>query len=103
MANGNQEGFTCLQLSARVEVIIDKKDAHCQLDHLQECIHFVVENSGFPCAGGWNQVLINDGENVIANLGKLLFHLVPIVLDALHIFLIALALLLLLNGRHDPP
>jgi len=69
----------------------------------EEIVHLVVEHGGFACTGWRNQVLINDGENVTANLGQLLLYLVPIILNTPDIFVIALALLFLFYGGHDPP
>lgn len=66
-------------------------------------IHLVIKDCGLASAGRRNQVLINDSKNVIADFRKLLFDLVSVIFDALYVLLIPLALLLLLDGGHDPP
>lgn len=65
--------------------------------------HFVVENSGLSRGRRGDQVLVYDRQNVIANLGEFLLHLLAVTLDQFDIVLIPLRLFLLLNGRHDSP
>ena len=48
-------------------------------------------------------MLVKDVEDVLTDVGELLLYLVSVLLDALHVVLIALVLLLLLNGGDDPP
>lgn len=48
-------------------------------------------------------MLIQDAENVLANLRQLLLDLLAILLDEGDLGLVALGLLLLLNGRDNTP
>lgn len=69
----------------------------------RECIHFVVEDLGLTSCGGGNEVLVKDIENVVTDVGQLLLDLVSVFLDSLDVVLVALVLLLLLNGGDDSP
>lgn len=63
----------------------------------------MVEDLGFAglCLG--NQGVVEDVENILANLLKLLFDLLSVVADGGHVLVRALGLLLLLDRRDDAP
>ena len=50
-----------------------------------------------------DQVLIETGENVLADLSKLGLDLLAVLFDESNLGLVALGFLLLLNGCNDPP
>lgn len=70
---------------------------------VKEVSHLIVKNSWFPRWGRWKEMIINDWQNVIADLSKLVFNPLPVFLNPLHILFIPLGLLLLFNRRQDPP
>jgi hypothetical protein len=65
--------------------------------------HLVVEDLGLSGLGGGDQVLVQDGEDVLTDLGELGLDLLPVSLDHRNLGLVALGLLLLLDGGDDSP
>lgn len=63
----------------------------------------MVEDLALTSLGGWDEVLVEDGENVIADIGELGLDLVSVRLDLLNLSSVALGLLLLLDGGDDSP
>ena len=63
----------------------------------------MVEDLGLSGLSGGDQVLVQDGEDVLADLGKLGLDLLPVSLDHGNLSLVALGLLLLLDGGDDSP
>ena len=63
----------------------------------------MVEDLALPSLGRGNEVLVEDGEDVIADVGELGLDLGPVGLDLLDLGRVALALLLLLNRGDDSP
>ena len=65
--------------------------------------HLVVEDLGLAALGRGDQVLVKNLEDVLADLGKLGLDLLAVLLDEGNLLLVALGLLLLLNGGDDSP
>ena len=63
----------------------------------------MVEDLALACLGRGDQVLVEHIEDVIADIGELGLDLVAVGLDLANLSLIALALLLLLDGGNDSP
>jgi hypothetical protein len=63
----------------------------------------VVEDLGLAALSRGDQVLVENGKNVLADLGKLGLNLLAVLLDEGDLLLVALGLLLLLNGGDDSP
>lgn len=63
----------------------------------------MVEHLGFARSGRRDEVFVQNLEDILANLGKLRLNLLSVVSDHLDLSFVALGLLLLLNGRDDPP
>lgn len=63
----------------------------------------MVEDLGLAGLSGNDQVLVENLEDVLADLPKLLLDCLTIFLDELDLRLIAFGLLLLLDRRDDPP
>lgn len=76
-----------------------------QLDRreVREHKHLVVENLGLAALGRGDQVLVENGKDVLADLGKLGLDLLTVLLDEGNLLLVALGLLLLLNRGDDSP
>jgi hypothetical protein len=66
-------------------------------------IHLVIEDLGFTTLCRRDQVLIQDLQNILTNLGQLALNLLAVFLDKGDLTIIALGLLLLLNGADDTP
>lgn len=60
-------------------------------------IHLVVENLRFASLSGWNEVLVKNAQNVVADVGELGLDLGAVRLDLGDLGIVALGLLLLLN------
>lgn len=67
------------------------------------CVHFVVEDLGLARLGRRNKVLVEDFENILADLGELGLNLLSVFLDESDLGRVALRLLLLLNGSDYSP
>ena len=63
----------------------------------------MVEDLGFAALCRGDKVLVEDGENVFADLSKLGLDLLTVLLDEANLGLVALGLLLLLNGGDNSP
>ena len=63
----------------------------------------MVEDLALTGLGGWDEVLVENGENIIADIGKFGFDLVSVALDLLDLSGVALGLLLLLDGGNNSP
>lgn len=57
----------------------------------------MVEDLGFARGSRGDEVLVEDFEDILADLGELALDLLPVALDHCHLGLIALGLLLLLD------
>ncbi len=66
-------------------------------------LHLQVEDFGFSRGRGRDEVRVEKIENTVTLSIELLFHLGSVIPDSSHMLLIAFALLLLLDGRNDPP
>ena len=66
-------------------------------------VHLVVEHLGLAGLGGGDEVRIEDGENILADLGKLALNLLAILLNKANLSRVALGLLLLLDRGDDSP
>ena len=66
-------------------------------------IHLVVEDLGFARGSRGNEVLLEDLEDVLADLGELALDLLPVTLNHGNLGLVALGLLLLLDGGDNSP
>lgn len=65
--------------------------------------HFVIEDLGLARGSRGDEVLFKNVEDVLADLGELGLNFFPVCFDHGDLGFIALALLLLLDGRHDAP
>ena len=63
----------------------------------------MVEYLALACLGRGDQVLVEHVEDIVADIRELGLDLVPVGLDLANLGLVALALLLLLNGGNDSP
>lgn len=63
----------------------------------------MVKDLGLSGLGGWDQVLVKNVKDVLANLGELGLDLLTVLLDESNLAGVALGLLLLLNGGNDSP
>ena len=63
----------------------------------------MVKHLRFTALCGWDEMLIENLEDIFANVGKFGFDLLTVLLDQGDLALIALGLLLLLDGCYDPP
>ena len=66
-------------------------------------LHLVVEDLGLSGLGGWDQVLVKDIKDVLADLGELGLDLLAVLLDQGNLAGVALGLLLLLDRGNDSP
>ena len=66
-------------------------------------LHLVVEDLGFSALSRGDQVAVKALKNVLADLGQLGLDLLAVLLDKSNLGLVALGLLLLLDGRDDAP
>ena len=63
----------------------------------------MVEDLGLAALGRGDEVLVKNGKDVLADLGELGLDLLAVLLDESDLLLVALGLLLLLNGGDDSP
>jgi len=63
----------------------------------------VTYDFGLVAGRGLDEVVVEDIEDVVADVRELLLDLAAVVANAGDVGLVLLALLLLLNGRDDPP
>ncbi len=66
-------------------------------------VHLVVENLGLARFGLWNQGLVKDIKNILADLLELGLDLLAVVTDGRDVLLGSLGLLLLFDGGDDAP
>lgn len=66
-------------------------------------VHLVVEDLGLAALRRRDQVLVKHLEDVLADLGQLHLDLDTVILNQRDLLLVALGLLLLLDGRDDAP
>jgi len=66
-------------------------------------IHLVVENLGLARLCLWNEGLVEDVKNILADLLKLELDLLAVLADDANVLVGALLLLLLLDGGDDAP
>ena len=66
-------------------------------------LHLVVEDLGLARSSGGNEVLVEDIENVVADLGQLGLDLLAVLLDQSDLGRVALSLLLLLDRSDYSP
>lgn len=65
--------------------------------------HFVIEDLWLARGGAGDEVLVEDAEDVGANVSELLFHLSSVIPDHLELLLGAFVLLLLFDTGNYPP
>lgn len=65
--------------------------------------HLVVEDLGLSGGGVGDQAVVENVEDILADLLELQLNLGAVLLDGGHVLVGALALLLLLDGRDDAP
>lgn len=65
--------------------------------------HLVVEDLGLSRFGLWDESIVKDVENILADFLEFGLDLLAIVADGGDMFVRALGFLLLLNGRDDSP
>ena len=63
----------------------------------------MVEDLGLSGLGGWDQVLVKNVKDILADLGELGLDLLTVLLDESDLAGVALGLLLLLDGGDDSP
>ena len=63
----------------------------------------MVEDLGLAALGRGDEVLVKNGKDVLADLGELGLDLLAVLLDEGNLLLVALGLLLLLDGGDDSP
>ena len=73
------------------------------LDLGLEDVHLVVENLGLSGLSRWDQVLVKNIEDILADLGELGLNLLAVLLDESNLAGVALGLLLLLDRGNDSP
>lgn len=66
-------------------------------------VHLVVENLGLSRFGLWNQGLVEDIEDILADLLQLGLDLLAVIANGRNVLLGSLGLLLLLDGGDDAP
>ena len=66
-------------------------------------VHLVIEDLGLAGLGLWDEGLIEDIEDILADLLKLGLNLLAVITDGRNVLLGALGLLLLLDGGDDAP
>ena len=66
-------------------------------------LHLVVEDLGLSRLGLWNQGLVKNVEDILADLLELGFNLLAVIADGGNVLLGSLGLLLLLDGGDDAP
>ena len=66
-------------------------------------VHLVVEDLGLARLGRGNQVLVENLEDVLADLGELVLNLLAVLLDKANLRAVALRFLLLLDGGDYSP
>jgi len=63
----------------------------------------MVENLGFTALRGWDEVLIENLEDIFANVGKLCLDFLTVLFDQGDLAFVALRFLFLFNRCHDSP
>ena len=71
--------------------------------HITKYGHLVVEHLALSRSSGGDQVLVQHIQDVFADLSQLSLNLLTVLLDHRHLRLVALGLLLLLDGGNDSP
>jgi hypothetical protein len=66
-------------------------------------LHLVIEHLGFTGFGLWDQGLIEDIEDILADFLQLCFDLLTVFADGPNMFVRSLGLLLLFDGRNYAP
>lgn len=66
-------------------------------------LHLVIENTRFSSAGSWNQMLIDDAQDIITYFCQFFLYLLAIPFDQLNIVLIPFRFFFLFNGWHYAP
>ena len=66
-------------------------------------LHLVIEHLGFPGFGLWDQGLVEDIEDILADLLQLCFDLLAVFADGPNMLVRSLGLFLLLDGRDYAP
>lgn len=66
-------------------------------------VHLVVEYLALSSNSRWNQMLVQNLQNIVADVCEFGLDLIAIGLDLLDLGSVALGLLFLLNGRNDSP
>jgi hypothetical protein len=69
----------------------------------QRHVHLVVENLRFARLGLWNQGLVENIEDILADLLELSLDLLAVIADGCDVLIGTLGLLLLLDGGDDAP
>ncbi len=77
--------------------------AHVDLTSEKADAHLVVEDLGLAGGGVGDQGLVEDVEDILADLLQLALNLVAVLADGADVLVGALGLLLLLDGRDDAP
>lgn len=85
----------------------DEKSVHRPLLRIlaedKKDVHLMVEDLGLAARGRGDQVLVQNLQDVIADLGKLGLDLLAVLLDQSDLGLVALRFLLLLDRGDDSP
>ena len=79
------------------------RQCHPLLDGVERNLHLVIEHLGLSRLGLGDQRLVEDVENVKADLLKLELDLLAVLPDLLNVLLVVLGLLLLLDRGDDSP
>lgn len=79
-----------------VEGVGDQKDTY-------EILHLVIEDLGLSSLGGGNEMVIENLEDIFADIGQLSLDLLTVLLDEGDLSLVSFRLFLLLNGSNDSP
>jgi hypothetical protein len=66
-------------------------------------VHLVIEDLGLASSGRRDQVLVENIEDILADLGELVLNLLAVLLDERGLGGVALRLLLLLNRSNYSP
>ena len=72
-------------------------------EHRMLNAHLVVEDFGLAALSGWDEVLVENLEDVLTDLSELGLDLLAVLLDKGDLLLVALGLLLLLDRGDDAP
>ena len=98
VANGELSKVTVV-ITFPVEIISRWSYGGCIAFHA----HLMVEDLRFTAVSRGNQVLVENLEDVIADLGEFSFDLLAVLLDEGDLGLVALGLFFLFNGGDDSP